>query len=698
MSRGLLVAGTHSDAGKSVITAGICRWLRRKGVRVAPFKAQNMSNNSVVTVSRGRAGEIGRAQALQAAACGLEPEVRFNPVLLKPGSDLTSQVVLLGEAVGQVGAGDFAQVRTRLAQTAFDTLADVRREYDVVVCEGAGSPAEINLREYDYVNLGLARHARLPVVVVGDIDRGGVFASLYGTLALLEPADQALVCGFLINKFRGDAGLLAPGLDALRALTGRPTLGVLPWRLDLWLDAEDSLAYGTTLGHPGPPLGTQWLRVAVIRLPHLSNATDAEALAVEPGVRVRLTVEAAEIDDADLLIVPGSKSTVDDLQWLRRTGLAEAVRRHAGLGKPLLGICGGFQMLGELIHDDVESGRGTVAGLGLLPVEVTFAARKTLARPVGSAYGAQVDGYEIHHGQVTKAPRELAPLFVRPDGTGEGAIRGSVFGTHWHGTFASDAFRRAFLTEAARLAGRSGFRVAPDTQLAGVREAMLDSLGDLIEANCDTEALWRLIENGPPPGQSTIPPAGSRGDDVRALARRVMEAEGRLRSVRLVLIDGPSGAGKTVFAGRLSEALREAGAHTQTVHTDDLLDGWDDQIRFFERLVTQVLEPLRRGEPGEYHRYDWVAGRFGAEAVPVHPDGVVIVEGVTAARAEVRAEASLTVFVTAPAPVCLERALARDGEQLRAHLERWQAIEAAFFAEDRTRQSVDLVIDTTDHA
>jgi len=503
--RGLLVAGTASDAGKSVVTAGICRWLHRRGVKVAPFKAQNMSNNSIV----GRGGELGRAQALQAAACGLEPDVRFNPVLLKPGSDGTSQVVLLGQAADTISTTNFGQLRARLARTVFDTLADLRAEYDVVICEGAGSPAEINLRNGDMVNMGLARRAGLPVLVVGDIDRGGVFASLFGTLALLDAEDQALVAGFVINKFRGDADLLRPGLESLRALTGRPTLGVLPWHLDLWLDAEDTLAYGRVLGRPGPPHGTEWLRVAVVRVPGVSNATDAEALATEPGVRVRLTVEPAELADADLVVLPGTRSTVDDLAWLRRCGLADVIRAHAAAGKPLLGICGGFQMLATAIHDEVESRRGTVPGLGLLPVEVAFAPRKTLARPAGTAFGSvPVSGYEIHHGYVSARAPGLAPLIRYPDGTPEGGVAGNIFGTHWHGVFESDEFRRAFLTEAARLAGRRGFRVAPDTCFAQARLRLLDLLGDLVEEHLDTDALWRLIESGPPPGLPVLPPGG----------------------------------------------------------------------------------------------------------------------------------------------------------------------------------------------
>jgi adenosylcobyric acid synthase len=506
VSRGLLVAGTTSDAGKSVLTAGICRWLHRRGVKVAPFKAQNMSNNSVVVVGDdGRGGEIGRAQAMQAAAAGLAPDIRFNPVLLKPGSDLSSQVVLLGQAVDTVNAGNYRAMRPTLAEVAHATLAELRTQYDAVICEGAGSPAEINLRDGDFVNMGLARHAGLPAIVVGDIDRGGVFAALFGTVALLSAEDQALVSGFVVNKFRGDLGLLRPGLDMITRATWRPVHGVLPYHHDLWLDAEDSLAYGRMLGRPAPPRGTQWLRVAVIRLPRISNATDAEALATEPGVQVRLTVEPGELADVDLIVLPGSKATVSDLAWLRETGLAAAVDAHAAAGRPVLGICGGFQMLGDAIHDDVESGRGTVNGLGLLPVEVTFGAVKILARSAGTAYaGVEVHGYEIHHGYVSRGTP--APLIVYADGRAEGAAVGNVFGTHWHGAFESDGFRRRFLAEAARLAGRGGFTVAPDTRFARIRERSLDVLGDLVEEHLDTDALWRLIEHGAPPGLPFIPP------------------------------------------------------------------------------------------------------------------------------------------------------------------------------------------------
>ncbi|HEX2300873.1 MAG TPA: cobyric acid synthase, partial [Pseudonocardiaceae bacterium] len=294
MRGALLIAGTTSDAGKSVLVTGICRWLARCGVSVAPFKAQNMSNNSVVTPD---GGEIGRAQAMQAAACGIEPGVRLNPVLLKPGSDRSAQVVVLGRAAGTVSAASYRQRKSELLDVVLGALGALRAEHDVVICEGAGSPAEINLRGSDIANMGLARPAGLPVLVVGDIDRGGVLAHLFGTLALLTPADQALLAGFVINKFRGDPGLLAPGLAQLRELTGRPSYGVLPFSDALWLDAEDSLAHATdgVVGRPAAPHGTQWLRVAAVRLPRISNGTDVDALACEPGVAVRYVTEPSRL-------------------------------------------------------------------------------------------------------------------------------------------------------------------------------------------------------------------------------------------------------------------------------------------------------------------------------------------------------------------------------------------------------------------
>ncbi|GIH78861.1 cobyric acid synthase [Planobispora longispora] len=491
MRGSLLVAGTTSDAGKSVVTAGICRWLARRGVKVAPYKAQNMSLNSFVTAD---GAEIGRAQAMQAAACGLEPSADMNPILLKPGSDRRSQVVVMGRPLADVDAMEYWQVKEHLREIAAGALERLRDRYDVVVCEGAGSPAEINLRRGDIANMGLARAADLPVVVVGDIDRGGVFASLYGTVALLEPADQALIAGFVINKFRGARELLEPGLDMIRNLTGREVYGVLPWLDGLWLDVEDSLALDNRPAAPArTPYGRQTLRVAVVRLPRISNFTDVDALASEPGVVVRFVTSPAELDDADLVVLPGSRATVADLAWLRATGLAEALP-----GRVVLGVCGGYQMLARTIDDDVESGAGRVEGLGLLPATVRFAPDKTLGRPVGVAYGCRVAAYEIHHGVVTA---EGGTPFL------DGCQVGTVWGTTWHGALENDDFRRAFLREVAAASGRD-FTPAPDTCFAALREERLDALGDLIERNVDTAALLRLLESGAPRDLPVLPPGG----------------------------------------------------------------------------------------------------------------------------------------------------------------------------------------------
>jgi adenosylcobyric acid synthase len=516
---GLLVAGTTSDAGKSVVTAGICRWLTRKGLTVAPFKAQNMSLNSYVTLE---GAEIGRAQAMQAAAARVEPSALMNPVLLKPGGDRTSQVVLNGTPVGELsargyfggsqgpspGEGLYGGRRQNLLETVTGCLEELRATHDAVICEGAGSPAEINLRRSDIVNMGLARAARLPVVIVGDIDRGGVFASFFGTTALLSAEDQRLVAGYLVNKFRGDVSLLEPGLEMLHRLTGRPSLGVLPHRHGLGIDEEDGLRVslrGTVReAATAPPHGADVLRVAVLPVPLMSNFTDVDALAAEPGVVVRFTDRPEELADADLVVVPGTRGTVRALGWLRERGLADALARRAAESRPVLGVCGGYQLLGERIEDEVESRAGVVDGLGLLPVRVRFATEKTLARPAGEALGEPVEGYEIHHGVADVRGGE--PFLVGGRGEAlDGCRSGAVWGTHWHGALESDGFRRAFLRRAAADAGRA-FVPAPGTSFAALREEQLDRLGDLIEEHADTGALLRLLEEGAPAGLPFVPP------------------------------------------------------------------------------------------------------------------------------------------------------------------------------------------------
>ena len=490
---GLLVAGTTSDAGKSLVTTGLCRAFARRGVGVAPFKAQNMSNNSMVcSGSDGRMAEIGRAQWVQALAARVTPEPAMNPVLLKPGTDRRSHVVVMGQPGGHVDATDFVVGRRHLAEAAWSAYDELASRFDVVIAEGAGSPTEINLRSADYVNMGLARHASLPTVVVGDIDRGGVFAALWGTVALLEPADQVLIAGFILNKFRGDASLLAPGVAELDRLTRRRTFGILPWRSDVWLDSEDALDLS------GRRSGTDArIRVAVARLPRISNFTDVDALGLEPDVDVVFASTPRELSGADLVVLPGTRSTIADLAWLRARGLDGALRDHVTAGRSLLGICGGFQMLGREIADPlgVEGDAGvTVEGLGLLDVRTDFAAEKTLRLPTGTALGAPAAGYEIHHGRITV-------------GSGEeflGGVRsGQIFGTMWHGSMESDALRTAILkTIAAREPSGISF--------ADARDRRIDLLGDLVEAHLDVEALLALARHGAPVDLPILEPGASR--------------------------------------------------------------------------------------------------------------------------------------------------------------------------------------------
>jgi adenosylcobyric acid synthase len=483
------VAGCTSDAGKSLVAAGLCRWLARQGVSVAPFKAQNMSNNSMVCAD---GSEIGRAQWVQAVACGVMPEAAMNPVLLKPGSDLRSHVVLMGRSWGELEAGEWATGRKVLAQRAFEAFRDLSSRFDVVIAEGAGSPAEINLREGDFVNMGLARAVDLPVVVVGDIDRGGVLAAMYGTLALLDDVDQAHVRGWIVNKFRGDLSLLEPGLRMLEERTGRPVLGTLPFLYDVWLDGEDALAISGWSGvcssrTPAESAAGSTLSVAVVRFPRVSNATDIDALAAEPGVDVRVTADPDVVARADLVVLPGTRATMADLAWMGSRGLSAAVLSRVEAGRPVLGICGGYQMLAEVIDDPdgVESGSADcVAGLGMLPIRVRFEMDKHLGRPIGQWRGHEVRAYEIHHGVSSRrVGGPAAEPFL------DGWRSGAVWGTTWHGTFENDGFRRAFLTD---VASQAGVRWQPDVGAPGFaarRELMLERLADAVEQHLDTGAL-----------------------------------------------------------------------------------------------------------------------------------------------------------------------------------------------------------------
>ncbi len=497
MKGAILVCGTHSDAGKSVVAAGLCRWLHRAGVRVAPFKAQNMALNSVVASD---GAEIGRSQAVQAAAAGVETEAAMNPVLIKPSGAAHSQVVVMGRPYADADARSYQGLKDELRPVVAAALADLRERFDVVVCEGAGSPAEVNLRDADLANMGLARAAGLPVIVVADIDRGGVFASLLGTLALLDAADQAHVAGFVINKFRGDLSILEPGLRQLEAQTGRPVLGVLPHVEDLWMDAEDSLALDAR--RPEAPAHAGTLDVAVLRLRWMSNFTDADALGAEPGVRVRFTRSPADVERADLVLVPGTKATVEDLAGLRAAGLDRALAARAAAGDPIVGVCGGYQLLGERIDDAVESGRGSVDGLGLLPVATTFSADKLLRRRSGrSAWlDTAAGGYEIRHGRVARHGGE--PVLRADDGEPDGCRAGVVAGFSWHGALEHDDFRRGVLGWVAALRGRTF--VPGTTPFAAARAARLDALGDLVAGHLDTARLTALIEGGVPSDLPTL--------------------------------------------------------------------------------------------------------------------------------------------------------------------------------------------------
>ena len=470
---GLLIAGTASDAGKSLIVTGLARAFRRRGIRVAPFKSQNMSNNSMVC-SDGT--EIGRAQYLQAQAAGVEPSSLLNPVLLKPGSDRRSFVVLRGRPAGELGAGEYASGRKHLAEAAFDAYEELAAGHDLVLCEGAGSPAEINLRRGDYVNFGLAERFGLPVVLAADIDRGGALAAIFGTHGIVSEQDRGRLAGYLINKFRGDQAVLAPGLDELTRRTGLRNYGVLPWLADVWLDGEDALTIGSRALRPG----TGVLHVAVVHFPRTSNATDVDALAAEPGVQVVVTASPDQVARADLAVLPGSRATVTDLAWLREKGLAEAIRIRARQQRPVLGICGGYQMLTDRILDDLESGDGDIPGLGLLPGEVRFGEAKVLGRPSGTWRGEPVEGYTIHHGRVhASGGKEFC----------EGQQIGATFGTMWHGAFESDGFRRAFLEEIARLTGSDWRPSEGPPGYAEQREAMIERLADACEDNLDVPAL-----------------------------------------------------------------------------------------------------------------------------------------------------------------------------------------------------------------
>ena len=501
MARSIMIQGTMSNAGKSVLAAGLCRIFRQDGYSVAPFKSQNMALNSFIT----REGlEMGRAQVMQAEAAGVEPSVRMNPVLLKPTSDVGSQVIVNGEVVGSMSAAAYLSYKKQLIPTILESYHALAQTHDIVVLEGAGSPAEINLKAEDIVNMGMARMAGAPVLLAGDIDRGGVFAALYGTMALLEPDERAMVKGTIINKFRGDVEILRPGLTQLEELTHVPVVGVVPW-MELDLEEEDSLSQHFSARREGKPLD-----VAVIRLPRISNFTDFAPLERHPAVGLRYVDRVQALGRPDLVILPGTKSTLADLSWLRQSGLEGTILRLVGKGVPVIGICGGFQMLGRTLEDPqgVEGG-GSMHGMGLLPVATTFSRKKSREQKCcqadlpdgfyGRLRGCPLEGYEIHMGESILKENAGTATKITDSVSGkkkeEGAFAGNVCGTYIHGVFDKEASAEAII----RVIGeKKGIDVENMTgvDFAAFKEQQYDILAAELRKHLDMKKIYEILENG----------------------------------------------------------------------------------------------------------------------------------------------------------------------------------------------------------
>ena len=480
----LMVQGCTSDAGKSALVTALCRWAHRRGIDVVPFKPQNMALNSAVTVD---GGEIGRAQAVQAQAAGVAPHTDFNPVLLKPNSDTGAQVILHGRAIGNMDAVGYHAYKQVAMQAVLASHARLAAAHALVLVEGAGSPAEINLRARDIANMGYAEAVDCPVILVADIDRGGVFAHFVGTLALLSESERARVAGFVVNRFRGDIALLQPGLDWLERETGKPVIGVLPYLHGLQLEAEDALP------REAAQKTDARLRVCVPALPRISNHTDVDALRAHPQVEVRFVGPGDTPPPCDLIILPGSKSTRADLAWLRANGWQEVLQHHLRYGGKLVGICGGLQMLGRAIHDPqgIEGEAGSSEGFGWLDFETTLAPSKQLRNVEGvlrlGDAQANVRGYEIHCGESHGPAFDAAPITLR-DGRADGALSadGQIFASYLHGVFDTPAALDALLRWA-------GVEDAEAIDLHAQREAGIERLADAVEDHLDTRLLERLM-------------------------------------------------------------------------------------------------------------------------------------------------------------------------------------------------------------
>ncbi|PHN20416.1 cobyric acid synthase [Pseudomonas sp. ICMP 561] len=477
----LMVQGTTSDAGKSTLVTALCRWLTRQGVAVVPFKPQNMALNSAVTAD---GGEIGRAQAVQAQACGLQPHTDMNPVLLKPNSDTGAQVIIHGRAVTTMNAVAYHGYKEIAMKAVLESHERLGQTYPVIMVEGAGSPAEINLRANDIANMGFAEAVDCPVLLIADINRGGVFAHLVGTLELLSPSEQARVKGFIINRFRGDIALLQPGLDWLEARTGKPVVGVLPYVMDLHLEAEDGLDQRQT------DKVEQVLNVVVPILPRISNHTDFDPLRLHPQVNLQFIGPGQAIPSADLIILPGSKSVRSDMAYLRANGWDSAIARHLRYGGKLLGICGGLQMLGEQLHDPLglEGAPGSSAGLGLLAMSTLLEEEKQLRNVKGrlSLEGVRVSGYEIHAGVTTGSALENPAVLLDDDRCdGAQSADGQIFGTYLHGLFETPEACSALLRWA-------GLQDVQQVDYHALRERDIERLADLVENHLDGTLLREL--------------------------------------------------------------------------------------------------------------------------------------------------------------------------------------------------------------
>ena len=507
MAKVIMVQGTMSNAGKSLLVAGLCRIFRQDGYRVAPFKSQNMALNSFVT----KEGlEMGRAQVMQAEAAGISPMVCMNPILLKPTNHIGSQVIVNGEVFGNLRAMDYYRRKTEFIPAVREAFERLESQFDAIVLEGAGSPAEINLRDNDIVNMGMAKIANAPVLLVGDIDRGGVFAQLYGTVALLEEEERKRVKGLIINKFRGDVEILKPGLATLEARPNPPVAGVIPW-IYAKLDDEDSLAPRLSRVQAGAGVD-----IAVVRLPHISNFTDFNPLEQQPGISLRYAGDVKTLGQPDMVIVPGSKNTMSDLNWMRQNGMEAAILKLAAANVPVLGICGGYQMLGESIEDpDGEEGGGSLHGMGLLPVRTVFGKEKVQTRVTGEILqnpgagdglfaalsGSVFSGYEIHMGHTTgNGKNSFSRIRTLTNGSTEaeedwqadGAVCGNVAGTYVHGLFEDGSLTKNLC---GALLSKKGICAEALTQDYGAfKESQYDLLAEKVRKALDMEQIYRMME------------------------------------------------------------------------------------------------------------------------------------------------------------------------------------------------------------